>query len=230
MMDWFALEDVKDGGVAPDVPPWVERLHARLESTYYAPANTVLGSGEFTPYRTGYALGLVVWGSEQMAVKLPPEVQAIHKGLRLSRRGRKIVREKWTAFLLRAGFLERKGSRYILGVVQPMRRLKKMAEEYSAKESAEYHQGYADGLRGLGQGTPGDRSTLATDIYFALMIWWRFVPRLGSVAALHKWLSRVLTPAKVGELKRVEKLTQRLGLRFRSRGRPKKIQTPALPG
>jgi hypothetical protein len=228
--DWFDLEEAKDGAPPPMVPNWVNRLHARLDATLYAPANASLASGEVTPYRAGYALGLVFWSKESLAVKSPPELRAARRGLRLSKAGRRAVRTKWNTLLLRAGILEKRGSRFIPGLSQPIRRIEKMAEKYSAKESSEYHRGYSDGLRGLGQDAPGDRSTLATDIYFAMMIWWRYVARLNSVAELHLWLSRVLTPAKVGELKRVEKISQRIGLRFRQRGRPKKIQTQMVPG
>lgn len=231
MMDWFDLEDAKDGTVpVPDVPAWVRQVHERLESSLYAPVNSALSTGDMTPYRAGYALGLTFWARERFSVKVPPELQAVRKGLRLSKAGRRLVRERWLAFLLRAGVLEKRRSRYVPGLSQPIRRIEKIADKYSAKESSEYHRGYSDGLRGIGQDAPGDRSTLATEIHFALMIWWRFVARLDSVAALHSWLSRVLSPSKVGELKRVEKITQRLGLRFRSKGRPKKIQTPATPG
>lgn len=64
-------------------------------------------------------------------------------------------------------------------------------------------------------------------MYLVLVIWWRFIADCQSIAQLHAWLTRVLGPNRAGHLKRTEKICQRLGLKLKGRGRPRKIQTPA---
>jgi hypothetical protein len=59
-------------------------------------------------------------------------------------------------------------------------------------------------------------------IAFVMILEWRAISKLQSVRQLHKILEAALKPRGiVVTLKRVEKLCQRIGLRFRGRGRPK---------
>jgi hypothetical protein len=59
-------------------------------------------------------------------------------------------------------------------------------------------------------------------IAFAIILEWRAISKLQSVGQLHKILAEALKPQGiVVTLKRVEKLCQRIGLRFKGRGRPK---------
>jgi len=66
------------------------------------------------------------------------------------------------------------------------------------------------------------------EIYFLMLSTWRIVNNLRSVHQLHQYLVAVFGPYRVGELKRVEKICQRIDLHYRKPGRPKKqiIQTP----
>jgi hypothetical protein len=69
-----------------------------------------------------------------------------------------------------------------------------------------------------------------TEIYFFILTFWRAVSALRSVHQLHQNLVKVFGPHRVGDLKRIEKICQRIDLRFRKPGRPKRaetIQTPA---
>ena len=61
-----------------------------------------------------------------------------------------------------------------------------------------------------------------THIYLLMFTYWRTVEQIPSVVELHRRLCRVLTPALVGDQKRIEKICQRLGLRLGPRGRPSK--------
>jgi hypothetical protein len=59
-------------------------------------------------------------------------------------------------------------------------------------------------------------------IAFVMILEWRAISKLQSVGQLHKILSAALKPhGIVITLKRVEKLCQRIELRFKGRGRPK---------
>ena len=53
------------------------------------------------------------------------------------------------------------------------------------------------------------------------MVYHPFIERLGSVSALHTWLRKVMGEYRTGDLKRIEKICQRIGLHFRKPGRPK---------
>jgi hypothetical protein len=68
----------------------------------------------------------------------------------------------------------------------------------------------------------GDIERTNTRIYMLLLVAWESVENLGSVRALHMALCRVFGNHMVGQLKRVEKMCQRLGLSFGPRGRPRK--------
>jgi len=76
----------------------------------------------------------------------------------------------------------------------------------------------------------GEMGNTTFEIYLFLLIFWEFVELLNSVRELHQMLVQVIGPHRVGDLKRVEKICQRIGLHYRKPGRPKKretIQTPA---
>ena len=64
-------------------------------------------------------------------------------------------------------------------------------------------------------------------IAYVMLLFWRDISKFESVAQLYHLLSEASKPMGIEiTLKRVEKLCQRIGLKFKSRGRPKrKIQT-----
>jgi hypothetical protein len=63
----------------------------------------------------------------------------------------------------------------------------------------------------------------AFEIYNFMLLYWRIIERLKSVHHLHEVLVKVFGPYRAGDLKRTEKICQRIGLRYRKAGRPKKI-------
>jgi len=56
-----------------------------------------------------------------------------------------------------------------------------------------------------------------THLHLMMLTNWRRVEELGSIPALHDWLCRsiFLSPQTVGDLKRVEKICERIGLSYR---------------
>ncbi len=70
----------------------------------------------------------------------------------------------------------------------------------------------------------GDFGSTTFAIYHFMLVNWRIVDRLASVKALHEMLRKYVGEYRTGDLKRVEKICQRIGLHYRKRGRPKKLQ------
>ena len=69
-----------------------------------------------------------------------------------------------------------------------------------------------------------DIGNSATQIYFFMFILWRAVHSMQSVRQLHEWLVKAFGPYRVGDLKRVEKMCQRIELHYRKPGRPKQAK------
>jgi hypothetical protein len=65
--------------------------------------------------------------------------------------------------------------------------------------------------------SPGDIGRTNTVIYMVLMMQWQHVETLGSIPALHRMLCKhvLLKSSMVGNLKRVEKICERIGLSYR---------------
>lgn len=227
MRDWFAIvSSTEDYPVqaAGDSPAWVHVAVARIDKSLFAPPNAILGDAVANPYRVGYALGLMKWGKASLDIKTPPEVRNAIKGVRLARRARKEMIRMCQDFLINVQIIAKRNGRLEIAGAREIKMANSLARKYSGRDESDFHRGLSDGLRGLGRGAPGDRSTDATDVYLLLVIWWRFVARLSSVTQLHNLAVRCLGPARAGEKKRIEKLCQRIGLTFRKRGRPKKIR------
>lgn len=233
MRDWFAFVSKDDDEpivVDGTAPPWVEVCARRLDGTLFAPVNAVLGEGMLTPYRLGYALGLTKWGSASIRMKAPPELKLAVKGIRLAKKARRELVRMCQDFFISVQILAKKNGRLQIYAQKEFKHAERISRKYTGRDESDFHRGLSDGLRGLGRGAPGDRSTDATDVYLLLVMWWRFVVRFASVTQFHGLVIRCLGPSRAGGKKRTEKICQRIGLKFRSRGRPRLNPTLPLPG
>ena len=70
----------------------------------------------------------------------------------------------------------------------------------------------------------GDIGNPTFEIYLFLLLFWRAVSRFKSVPELHRVLIRIFGPHRTGDIKRIEKICQRIGLHFRKPGRPPKTK------
>ncbi len=84
-----------------------------------------------------------------------------------------------------------------------------------------YAGAFAQKPRGSGVGSFGNT---AFEIYNFMLVYWRIIDRLDSVHHLHEVLVKVFGPYRTGDLTRTEKICQRIELRYRKPGRPKKIK------
>jgi hypothetical protein len=62
----------------------------------------------------------------------------------------------------------------------------------------------------------------AIEIYNFMLVYWRIIDRLNSAHHLHEVLVKVFGTYRAGDLKRTEKICQRIELHYRKPGRPKK--------
>ena len=90
------------------------------------------------------------------------------------------------------------------------------------KDTKQFFRGYSLAMQ---RGTLSDAGTFAgetdaTRIYNTLWLYSEFVPELQSVTELHAWLQSILGKKIAGDKKRIEKICERIGLTFRSSGRP----------
>jgi len=83
-----------------------------------------------------------------------------------------------------------------------------------------FSHGFSKKAKALGLDALGNTNS---DIYRTMLMHWRTVDQFKSVSELHKFLIQELGERRVRGLKRIEKICQRIGLRFRKSGRPKKI-------
>jgi hypothetical protein len=68
----------------------------------------------------------------------------------------------------------------------------------------------------------GDMGNTTFKVYLFMLLFWRQIQQMKSVPELHRSLVVMLGAQQVGELKRIEKICQRIGLSFRKPGRPSK--------
>lgn len=233
MRDWLAFVSRDDELIVVDskAPLWVEVCAKRIDTTLLAPVTAVLGGDStLTPYRLGYALGLMKWGNSRINSKVPPELKAAVRGIRLAKKARRKLVRMCEDFFISVQILVRRNGKLKDYAHRELSHAKRLSRKYTGRDESDFHRGLSDGLRGVGRDVPGDRSTDATDVYLLLVMWWRFVVRFASVSQFHIFVVRCLGPLRAGDKKRTEKICQRIGLRFRGRGRPRKIQTLALAG
>lgn len=216
-----------DDDPAPEVPVWVQRATLRLDNTLFAPVTSALDEPKLTPYRAGFAMGLIRWGEKKM--QPDRRLLALARKQRLSPWARRRIGSLFESFLLRGGFISKAELSRSEFIPPKVYRYANQLERGPIANLAEFHRGYAEGLQGVGRQSPGDRSDDSTEVLLILGMWWRHVVRFNTITELHAWLVRLLGP-RAGEKKRVEKICQRIGLRLGKRGRPKKIQTLVLPG
>jgi hypothetical protein len=88
----------------------------------------------------------------------------------------------------------------------------------------EFLAGFSNGIaRKPGTLNFAETGNTTFEIYVFFMSYWRIVERFKSVHELHQVLVKILG-RRAGDLKRIEKICQRIGLHYRKPGRPKKKQ------
>jgi hypothetical protein len=204
-----------------DCPAWATRVEEEIGAVML-PHAKVKEEMSMTPQRMGALLGhecgIAVWMMEFFA-----QQSAVAEGFRA-----KELREEEKQTAETAGWS--RFEKWYPG----MRRLAKIALSSSVDQS---YEDMTDFLLAFSKafackpktGAVGDIGNPTFEIYVFMIIRWRLVAGLKSVRELHDVLVRFFGPHRIGELKRIEKICQRIGLHYRKPGRPKTtaiIQTP----
>jgi hypothetical protein len=195
-------------------PKWVENLEREVGATMF-PVARLKEKFELTPRRLGAIIGhqcvmgvwLMDWLAEQL--KKPAVVD-----------NDKVTPEQ----------LEQ-GEEFLIKLVNDwypaLRRLAKRAlvscvdQQYDDMKDFLLAYASAFACKPVGNRVSNWGSS-AFETYNFLLLYWRVVERLDSVHHLHQLLVKIFG-SRAGDLKRTEKICQRIGLSYRKPGRPKKL-------
>jgi hypothetical protein len=204
--------------ILPDAgcPQWVENLEREVGATMF-PAAKLKEELKLTPRRLGAIIGhqcaIAVWLMEWLEgeLKTPQVVDDSKATPEQLQKGEEILsgmNERWYPALRRLA------KRALASCVdQPYDDMKEFLLSYATA--------FAQKPSGPGTGGMGHS---AFEIYNFLLMYWRLIERLNSVRHLHEVLVKVFGPYRAGDLKRTEKICQRIGLHYRKPGRPKKLK------
>ena len=199
-----------------DCPPWVQNVEREVARVAY-PGAKLKTSNALTPGMVGAMLGqqcaYAVWMQDCMVPVVAP-----------GRDSPEEVSPTEDEVLKAQTFCEE-----FFDWFSGLRRLAKRAlcssVDQSYEDMSEFLLAYAVGFAKKPKGQkPGDIGSTTIEIYIFLLVNWRLVARLQSVSALHAVLRQFIGEYKTGDLKRVEKIYQRIDLHFGKPGRPKKRQ------
>lgn len=202
-------------------PKWVENLEREVGATMF-PAAKLKEELKLTPRRLaaiiGHQCAIAVWLMEWLAEELekPQTVDDSKLTPEQIKKGEEFfikLTEQWYPALRRLA------KRALCSCVdQPYDDMKEFLLAYAG---AFAQKPTGSGLNSLGSS--------AFEIYNFMLVYWRIIDRLNSVHHLHEVLVKVFGPYRTGDLKRTEKICQRIGLHYRKPGRPRKIQTIQTP-
>lgn len=189
-------------------PAWVLRSEELLSVSMF-PAAKLRDDKKITPKRMGALIGHqcshAVWMMELFAGGLPPSTQPVAP--ETQKRGEEILTATANQWY------------------PAMRRFAKRAlcscVDQSYEDMRDFLQGYADGFaRKLKTFNVRQMGSSVFEILIFLIWYRRAVEQLNSISHLHQVLVKTLGIHRVGDLKRTEKICQRIGLQYRKPGRP----------
>jgi hypothetical protein len=190
-----------------DFPEWVQRLSRELLATLFPKAKLKVNR-YWAPAEVGAILG------HQLAYcaaigEMP--VLPVHRAFRVDKKALARAKKQVRRFM----------ECYIVAVQRSVA----LASVQRYPEATEFFTAFANGLNKKpvdADATNFQRTT--TKVYWIMLLGWRSVQKLRSVRELQQGLCKYLEPHVVGDIKRIEKICQRLGLTFGPRGRPRKIE------
>ncbi len=188
-------------------PEWVNRVARELMYTFFPEAQFKVGR-LWSPKEIGAIMGhqLAYWHGISEVPKLRPI------------RGFRKIDKKTRARITR------QVERSCKEKQQAIERALTLASKQAYSDATEFFTAFANALnRKPSDIDASNFHRTNTRIYWLMLLCWRSVERLRSVHELQQALCRHFEPHTVGSVKRIEKMCQRLGLKFGPRGRPKRL-------
>jgi hypothetical protein len=205
-----------DGLMPDDAPPWVKKLAIMFMRTLF-PGIKIGPTLEADPKFLG-ALEAKATLSKQLLkgqLALPPATAA---GLESFTQGIKPAK----AHIQRANA---EGKKLVQIQEDITNDTMPLVPQLKPEDQLRFMEGYNQSLRNGLEGLDVSRSPVEHKIVQRFFILWPLFARLNSVSELHKCIAAPLAKEGVVVSKdRIAKLCQRIGLRYRGRGRPKKKQ------
>jgi hypothetical protein len=206
-----------------DRPQWVENVERQLREQLF-PVAEVKDNFSLTPRRIGALIGHSCAFGMSLVESMKEDNVELHNDLELARFTPERLQhaEKLAVEIMDVWYpaLRRLAKRALCSAVdQPYEGMVEFLQAYSKAFSKKPTE---KGKINIG--------TSATEIYVFLIFFWRVVDAMKSVRQLHEILQKVFGAQRVGDLKRIEKMCNRIELHYGKPGRPKKaeiIPTPA---
>jgi hypothetical protein len=196
---------VEKGQSKNGMPPWLERIEMELASAASPTVNfRAVQQKRFIPAALilGEMIGheFAMWHADNSGLavsldRLPPEFQLLPKAILEDHRKKRLE--------------------YVREVVA-------IAVRQPFKDVRQFFRGFSMAMQKGSMTEQGELAgaTSTTKIYTMFAFYSDFVLRLQSVHELHEWLCMMLGKLLIGDIKRVEKICERIGLNFRPPGRP----------
>ncbi len=196
-------------------PTWVENVGRELLKTLFPTAKLKV-SPNWEPGEVGAMLGQQIAYFDSLArlMEVPSE-EPDWKKLRLVY-GEDIKRRV-------EAYDKKLKEQFLPDVMRGMKFAVTLALEQEYRSCAKFFAAFGRAIQRTLSGG-GDFGRTNTQIYIVLLIGWRSVEKLNSIPVLHRALCRIFGTHLVGDLKRIEKMCQRLDLHLGRRGRPAKIK------
>jgi hypothetical protein len=189
-----------------EFPEWVQRLSRELMSTLLPEAKLKVGA-EWSARELGGVIGHQV--AYCHALDELPKVSARRAFRKLDKKTRsRAIRQI---------------KRFTESRALALQRSLALASCQSYADATEFFTAFAKALaRKPSDADASNFHRTTTRVYWIMLLCWRSVEKLRSVRELQQALCRCLEPYVVGDVKRIEKICQRLGLSLGRPGRPKK--------
>jgi hypothetical protein len=195
-------------------PSWVQNLEREIRNAMFPVAKLKKGLA-LTPQRLGGILGhqcaVAVWMMEYLTVELEKSPVGTPDPK---------IEEQAAAGL---EFIRRLHDDWYCGLRRLAKRALGTCVDQAYPDMREFLLAYSSAFaRKPSNFSYGSFGNSAFEVYVFMLCHWRMVEKLESVRELHELLVKHLGPQRTGELKRIEKICQRIGLRFRKPGAPRK--------
>lgn len=197
-------------------PPWVQNLEREVRAAMFPVAKLKEGL-VLTPRRLGAILGHqcagAVWMMEWIAMETK-KPQAVAE--------EKATPEQTEQIDASREFITKLHDDWYCALRRLAKRALATCVDQSYEVMRDFLAAYADGFaKKPTSHTYGSFGNSSFEVYVFMLWHWQLVAKLNSVRELHDLLVKNLGSQRAGDLKRTEKICQRICLHFRKPGRPK---------